>query len=225
MSFDKVLAALHQAQVRMHAQERQAVGCPSALPAVLAQLLCCVDTGADGGRGACDGNRNTWNLLRSHLSNLNVEACMGSTGSTSSTSAASSSTSSTAASPSSTLSPLVNVHRTPHPIRARELIAARTKLVQIEGQFDDALEAVRRMLHKPSQQFRSLKTGPTSSVTHLIELRHKEPASKRVPPSWVQVNQTKEYARWHPPAVVALLHDRAVAAEEVDAAAKLAWKR
>ncbi|CAM9934714.1 unnamed protein product, partial [Hapterophycus canaliculatus] len=48
------------------------------------------------------------------------------------------------------------------------------------------LQSVRSTLRKPSLQWKTLRTGATSTVEYLVELRKSE-AKKLVPSSWMQV--------------------------------------
>lgn len=52
--------------------------------------------------------------------------------------------------------------------------------------FEQELQSVRNTLRKPSLQWKTLRTGATSTVEYLVELRKSE-AKKLVPSSWMQV--------------------------------------
>lgn len=51
---------------------------------------------------------------------------------------------------------------------------------------DQELQSVRKTLRKPSLQWKTLRTGVTSTVEYLVELRKSE-AKKLAPSSWMQV--------------------------------------
>lgn len=50
---------------------------------------------------------------------------------------------------------------------------------------EQELQSVRKILRKPSLQWKTLRTGVTSTVEYLVELRKSE-AKKLAPSSWMQ---------------------------------------
>lgn len=56
----------------------------------------------------------------------------------------------------------------------------------IDVDIKQELQCVRTILRKPSLQWKTLRTGATSTVEYLVELRKSE-AKKLVPSGWMQV--------------------------------------
>ncbi|CAM9141631.1 unnamed protein product, partial [Laminaria digitata] len=86
------------------------------------------------------------------------------------------------------------------------------------------LRSVRNTLRKPSLQWKTLRTGATSTVEYLVELRKAE-AKKLAPANWMQVSQTKDLARFHTPEVLRLQQELLRARESRNIAARQAWAK
>eukprot|EP00752_Nemacystus_decipiens_P013477 g11936.t1 len=87
---------------------------------------------------------------------------------------------------------------------------------------EQELQSVRKTLRKPSLQWKTLRTGVTSTVEYLVELRKSE-AKKLAPSSWMQVSQTKDLTRFHTPEVLRLQQELLRAKESRNIAARQAW--
>jgi len=85
----------------------------------------------------------------------------------------------------------------------------------------EELEVIRRQVRKPSLQYRTLRTGTSSTVEFLIELRRTE--ARSVPDAWMVVSDTKSLVRYHTPRVATLLKDLQLYREEVELSAAEAW--
>ncbi|CAM9514714.1 unnamed protein product [Discosporangium mesarthrocarpum] len=111
-------------------------------------------------------------------------------------------------------------------VDGESLCSALTDAAEAESAAELGLEkelhSIRQVLRKPSLQFRTLRTGVTSTLEYLVELRKGE-AKKLVPSSWMQVSQTKDMARFHTPGVLRLHQELLQARESKVIAAKQAW--
>jgi len=101
--------------------------------------------------------------------------------------------------------------------------AARRILEGIQEEFDSELIIARRMLAAPSLGWKSVKTGVSSSLTHMLELRRASAAAKQMPGDWVLVSSTKASVRYHTPGVIALQCKQALHAERLAVYRRMAW--
>ncbi|CAM9167363.1 unnamed protein product, partial [Scytosiphon promiscuus] len=99
--------------------------------------------------------------------------------------------------------------------------ARRKEEAASEG-LEKELRSVRNTIRKPSLEWKTLRTGATSTVEYLVELRKSE-AKKLVPSSWMQVSQTKDLVRFHTPEVLRLQQELLRARESRNLAARQAW--
>eukprot|EP00793_Prasinoderma_coloniale_P005709 PRCOL_00004183-RA len=104
--------------------------------------------------------------------------------------------------------------------RARfpELAQRRDEVSAAEAELENLLPELRRVANRPSIKYRSLSQG-SSKTEYLVEV----PVSHKVPSAWLKVNTTKQFARYHPPEVIAGIKRLACARERRVAAANLAW--
>lgn len=91
----------------------------------------------------------------------------------------------------------------------------------VQGELQDELKNIRRIVRKPTLQYRSLRTGINATVEFLVELRRSE--TRSVPPDWMQVSTTKEFIRYHTPRVLELMQRLALHREEIELEARKAW--
>lgn len=101
---------------------------------------------------------------------------------------------------------------------------------EARGQVAEALAALqsdlveaRSVLDKPALEFRSLRTGVSTSVEFLIEITKRDAARTRVPADWVTVSTTSQFARYHSPAVLEHMEALARARESLDLRSAEAW--
>jgi DNA mismatch repair protein MSH3 len=81
------------------------------------------------------------------------------------------------------------------------------------------LHKIRRELKLPSLEFKSLHRGGNSMLEHLIEV----PTQLKVPNSYILVNCTKQFNRYHTPVVLAIQDRICRAKDELKIEFKLAW--
>ncbi|CAM9414281.1 unnamed protein product, partial [Ectocarpus sp. 8 AP-2014] len=104
----------------------------------------------------------------------------------------------------------------------KELKTAAEEEESAKADLETELQSVRTILRKPSLQWKTLRTGATSTLEYLVELRKSE-AKKVVPSGWMQVSQTKDLARFHTPEVLRLQQELLRARESRNLAARQAW--
>lgn len=90
-----------------------------------------------------------------------------------------------------------------------------------EASLADELNNIRKFLKKPSLEWKTLKTGVTSTLEHLVEVTVKE--AQNVPIDWQQVNSTKTAVRFHTPQTLRLQVELEVLRDEIKRTAKEAW--
>jgi DNA mismatch repair protein MSH3 len=97
------------------------------------------------------------------------------------------------------------------------------KRLSIEEELQKELMVLRKSMNMPNLQYKSLRTGPLSSIDGLIEI----PVNlhRSAPMHWVEVNATKQVRRYHPPEVVRLLDQLEYVKEEIKSEALLEWKK
>jgi DNA mismatch repair protein MSH3 len=103
-----------------------------------------------------------------------------------------------------------------------ELCALREELRVTEEQMSAELINIRVQLKNPTLEFRSLRTGPVSSIEHLIEVPAGSAA--RIPADWIKSNSTKQVDRYHTPVVLALQDRLYQLRDEIKAASRDAWR-
>ena len=88
------------------------------------------------------------------------------------------------------------------------------------------LDGIRKLLRKPSLQYRTLNVGGGSCLEHLIEVDAKDVASNPalVPMEWIQSNSTKTVLRYHSPEILKTQESLILARDRVNIAAKQAWQ-
>ena len=91
----------------------------------------------------------------------------------------------------------------------------------MQAEMQEELQNIRRIVRKPSLQYRTLRTGINATVEFLVELRRTE--TRNVPPDWMQVSTTKEFIRYHTPRVLELMQRLALHREEIELEARNAW--
>lgn len=108
----------------------------------------------------------------------------------------------------------------------KELREKRAELAGHEEAMAEHLKSIRRLLHKPALQYRTLNTGGGSSIEHLVEVDAKDVASNSslVPTDWVQMNSTKAVLRYHPPEVLKTQQKLILTRDETASAARAAWR-
>ncbi|CAM9797913.1 unnamed protein product, partial [Ectocarpus sp. 12 AP-2014] len=104
----------------------------------------------------------------------------------------------------------------------KELKTAAEEEEAAKADLETELQCVRTILRKPSLQWKTMRTGATSTVEYLVELRKSE-VKKLVPSGWMQVSQTKDLARFHTPEVLRLQQELLRARESRNLAARQAW--
>ena len=77
--------------------------------------------------------------------------------------------------------------------RVKLLMRMRT----VEDRLESELKAIRVIVKNPLLQFKSLRTGPTSSIEGLIEIP--VTSNLAVPEDWIETNCTKQLRRYHAP--------------------------
>ncbi|CAN8230545.1 unnamed protein product [Cochlearia groenlandica] len=95
-----------------------------------------------------------------------------------------------------------------------ELAEARQTVVAVREKLDFSIASYRKKL-----AIRNLEFLTVSGITHLIEL----PVAAKVPMNWVKVNSTKKTIRYHPPEVVAVLDELALATEQLAIVNRASW--
>lgn len=103
-----------------------------------------------------------------------------------------------------------------------DLCSLRRALNEIEIQLHAELVRIRALLKIPTLEYRSLRTGPVSSIEHLIELPVGQ--AQRVPADWIKSNSTKQVERYHAPSVIALQDRLYQLRDEVKGASREAWQ-
>lgn len=103
----------------------------------------------------------------------------------------------------------------------RELCSFRDQLAATEAELAAELINIRVQLKMPNLTYKSLRTGPVSSIEHLIEVPTQ--MSTRIPSDWIRSNCTKQVERYHSPVVLALQDRLYLLRDEIKRAAKAAW--
>eukprot|EP01032_Pedospumella_encystans_P032752 gene32752-36985_t len=101
------------------------------------------------------------------------------------------------------------------------LCAFRADLARTETQLAEELINIRVLLKMPSLEYKSVRTGPVSSIEHLIEVP--VAMTPRIPADWLRSNCTKQMDRYHSPQVLALQDRLYELRDEIKRAAKSAW--
>ena len=82
--------------------------------------------------------------------------------------------------------------------------ADRVSLLQrmrsVEQRLEDELRGIRIIVRNPSLQYKSLRSGPMSSIEGLVEVPVTQ-AHLKLPEDWVETNSTKQLRRYHVPQV------------------------
>ncbi|KAJ1452144.1 muts domain V-domain-containing protein [Pelagophyceae sp. CCMP2097] len=99
-----------------------------------------------------------------------------------------------------------------------DLVGANERISAAEAALDGELDAVRRLVKKPSLEWKSLRSG-TSVTEFLVEL----PRAQAVDGKWACVSETKAVRRYHTPRVPGLTRALEVARDERAVAATAAW--
>lgn len=91
---------------------------------------------------------------------------------------------------------------------------SRAAVTERERELQGLLPTLKAQLRVPRLEFFAV-----SGIEHLIEL----PPDVKVPKTWIKVNSTKKFNRYHPPEVLQGVHLLAVAREQHAAACEDAW--
>ncbi|KAG8884457.1 Mismatch repair protein msh3 [Tulasnella sp. 331] len=90
-------------------------------------------------------------------------------------------------------------------------------IAAIEGELDEELKIIRKLLKRPSLNYTTV-----SGNEYLIEVRHTE--AKKIPIEWMRVSSTKAVLRYHTPTVKKKLAEREQQRETLIQAAEAAWQ-
>jgi DNA mismatch repair ATPase MutS len=102
------------------------------------------------------------------------------------------------------------------------LAALRAEKHTVVAELFQELQTIRKLLNKPQLRYSSLRSGPLSSIDHLIELPLSE--EKKAPKHWAKVNSTKQVVRFHVPTVLSLQDRLYRIRDECKIAGRAAWK-
>lgn len=90
-----------------------------------------------------------------------------------------------------------------------ERISLLQRMQSAEQRLEDELRSIRTIVRKPSLQYKSLRSGPLSSIEGLVEVPVTQ-AHLKLPDDWVETNSTKQLRRYHVPQVSTYLSIRCV---------------
>eukprot|EP01036_Dinobryon_divergens_P026580 gene26580-35248_t len=105
-----------------------------------------------------------------------------------------------------------------------ERISLLQRMRSAEQRLEDELRSIRTIVRNPSLQYKSLRSGPLSSIEGLVEVPVTQ-AHLKLPEDWVETNSTKQLRRYHVPQVVALNDDLQLIRDELDKDARIQWTK